>query len=95
MVGDSQPTDEPDGKQDVSREMPVDTGPDIQINYDSPLSGNTYRGLHSLELVENGDTVLDIHAAPEIVPDLENPAELGEFGEALQAVAEASEDLDL
>ncbi len=65
-----------------------------KVTYSDPSEGTTYSGYHSIEIVEDGHVEADIHLAPTLVPDLDSPTDLKEFGEQLALFGERLEGIE-
>jgi hypothetical protein len=63
-----------------------------KITITDPTEGTI--GYWSIEVVENQDVIADMDLAPEILPGFDDPADLAEYGEALQRASEVIEEVE-
>lgn len=65
-----------------------------EITLNTPDEGSTMTGYYTLKIAEYGDIVAEMHFSPEMVPELEDPSDLRELGEALERVADVAEETE-
>ena len=65
-----------------------------QITISDPSEGDTYSGYWSIEIVEDAEVVVDCHLSPDVLPDIDNTAELRAFAEEYTEILRGFEEAE-